>query len=422
MISPITNFAKIIKLLLQRGKIYLFFLVISVFVFSSFVVVVLGIRNAVSKTVEESIGSKLPPDTIKVTPRIIPKGIFAGEVKGAEITINHYYIISRTRGVKRVYRVMEVPFPSSVILRVFGITGRSDMITYGVDYELVRKEIFKGFSFKYNEGDKTIPFVVPKGVIEGYNLAFARGQGTPTVTESTLRGLTFTFFAGRSSFKTLQKYFEMEGKIVGISENIPPLSICMPINAATYLSKQLVPDYKPVYSMLFVEVQSHEYVNEVIAKLRRMGFVVETSTDKTVFVENIKGFISYVILGLIALVGVFAVVSVFISIMLFVATKMDFLALLRLLGANRLYISVVITFLITSTVFLFSFLSSILSQTVFINYSSMLIEKYEIISTFVKKEFFYLTPTDVMIPVITSTILSIISSVLVSVRFLFKPV
>ncbi|MEN2997598.1 MAG: hypothetical protein ABDH28_00950 [Brevinematia bacterium] len=420
MISQILSFFKILRLLLQKGKIYLFFLILSIFVFSSFVVIVLGIRNAIHRTVEESIGSKLPPDIIKVTPKIIPRNIFSGNIKGAEITSSDFHKISKMKGVKRVYRVMEIPFPSSVILVVFGITGRSDMVTYGVDYELVKKDIFRGLSFKYNEGENTIPFVVPKGIIEGYNLAFARGQGTPTVTENLLKGLTFTFFAGKSSFRTLPNYLETKGIIVGISENIPPLSICMPINAASYLSKRLVPNYKETYSMLYVEPYSHDYVNEVINKLRKMGFVVETSTDKTVFVENIKGFISYIVLGLIALVGIFAVVSIFISIMLFVTTKVEFLSLLRLLGANKIYISVLITSLISVVVFSFSLLSSLLSQTVFINYSSLLIEKYEVVSTFIKKDFFHLGLSDVITPVLISTLLSILSSAFVSLRFLVK--
>lgn len=422
MITYITNSLRIFSLLLQKGKIYLLFLTISIFIFSSFVVIVLGIRNAINKTVEESIGSKLPPDTIKVTPKVIPRNIFQGTIKGTEITTKDFYKISNIKGVKKVYRIMELPFPSSVILRVFGITGRSDMITYGVDHNLVKKDIFKGFSFSYKEGDKIIPFVVPKGVIEGYNLAFARGQGTPTVNENMLKGLVFTFYAGKSSFRSLPKYLEMEGKIVGISDNVPPLSICMPIDAGLYLVKQLVPNYKPTYSILYVEVTSHEYVNNVINNIRKMGFIVETSTDKTIFVENIKGFISYIILGLIILVGIFAVVSVFISIMLFVATKVEFLSLLRLLGANKIYISVIITLLITILVFVFSCVSSWLSEMAFIKYSSLLIERYDVISTFIKKEFFYLTFSDIIFPIIISILLSVISSLIISVRFLVKNV
>lgn len=422
MIWRVLNFLNILKLLLQKGKVYLVFLSISIFIFSSFVVIILGVRNAINKTVEESIGSKLPPDTIKVTPKIIPRTIFAGDVKGSQILQKDYIRISRIKGVKKVYRIMEVPFPSSVILRVFGIVGRSDMVTYGVDAELVRRDIFKGLSFKYTEGEKRIPFVVPKGVIEGYNLAFARGQGTPTVSENMLKGLTFTFYAGKSSFKTLQKYIENEGIIVGISDNIPPLSICMPISAATYLTKQIVPNHTPSYSMLYVEVKSHEFVDDVISQIRRMGFVVETSTDKTVFVESIKSFISYIILGLIILVGVFAVVSVFISIMLFVATKVEFLSLLRLIGANKLYISIAISTLITTIVFMFSVISSIVSQNVFVNYASMLIDQYEILKSFIRKEFFYITTNDVVIPVFVSVVLSIVSSVFVSFRFLVKNV
>lgn len=415
-----SNFFKVLKLLLQKGKIYLFFLLLSIFIFSSFFVFLSGIKNAINKTVEESIGSKLPPDTIKVTPKVIPKGIFSGNIKGAEIKQKDYVNISRLKGVKKVYRVMEIPFPSSVVLKVFGITGRSDMITYGVDYGLVKNDIFKGYSFSYKEGSTNIPFVVPRGIIEGYNLAFARGQGTPTVSENMLKGLAFTFYAGRSSFRSIPNYIETQGQIVGISDNVPQLSICMPISAAEYLSKRLVPGYTPSYSILYVEVQSHEYVNSVIEKIRKMGFVVEASTEKTMFVENVKSFITYVMLGLVILVGVFAIISVFISIMLFVMTKVDFLSLLRLLGASKMYISFAITFVVTVSVFIFSLLSSILSQSLFLTYSSFLISRYEVVKYFIKLEYFYITSWDIWLPVLISSLLSLFSSIVVSVRFFVK--
>ncbi|MGB9621856.1 MAG: hypothetical protein ACPL4C_05425 [Brevinematia bacterium] len=418
----IFNFFKVLKLLLQKGKIYLFFLLFSILIFSSFIVLISGIRNAINKTVEESIGSKLPPDIIKVTPKIVSKTIFSGNIKGAEIRNNDYLKISRLKGVKRVYRVMEIPFPSSVIIRAFGTAARSDMLAYGVDYDLVKNEIFKGYSFSYKRGSTNVPFVVPKVIIEGYNLAFARGQGTPSVSENMIKGLVFTFYAGKSSFRSLASYITVEGQIVGISDNVPQFGISMPINAAEYLSKELIPDYVPNYSMLYVEVKSHEYVSSVINSIRKMGFIVETSTEKTVFVESIKGFVSQVILGLVILVGIFALVSVFISIMLFVFTKVDFLSLLRLLGANKVYISFAITFVVTVLVFVISLLSSFVSQKVFLSYSSFLIDSYDIVKSFIKPEYFYITNWDIWLPVIVSSVLSVLSSVIVSVRFFVRKV
>ncbi len=416
------GFFKILGLISQRGKIYLFFLAVSIFMFSSFFVVVTGIKNAINATVEKNIGAKLPPDTIKVTPRIVPRSIFGGDVKGTSITYGDYKKIRNIKGVKNVYRVMEIPFPNSVILRVFGIVGRSDTVSYGIDYSLVKDEIFKGYSFKYKVGSTNIPFVVPRGILEAYNLAYSRGQGIPTVSESLLKGLTFTYYAGKSSYKTFTNYITIEGQVVGISERVPTLSICMPIEAAEYLSKAIVPNYTPNYAMLYVEVVSHDYVEGIIKKLKNMGYNVETSTDKTKFVESIKGFISSITLVLISLIGIFAVISIFISITLFISTKVDFLSLIRMLGATRIYISVTITFLVFLLTLVISYTSSVITKELFITYSSQLIDKFEVVKDFVKKDYLTLSFSDVMMPVVISTMLGVMSSFLVSLRFVFKKI
>jgi hypothetical protein len=414
------GFLKVLGLISQKGKIYLFFLAVSIFIFSSFFVIITGIKNAINRTVEENIGAKLPPDTIKVTPRIVPKNLFGGNIKGASITYSDYKKIRNVKGVKNVYRVMEIPFPNSVILRMFGIVGRSDMVSYGIDYSLVKDDIFRGYSFKYKVGSTNVPFIVPKGILEAYNLAYARGQGTPTVSENLLKGLTFTYYAGKSSYKTLPNYITIEGQIVGISERVPALSICMPIEAAEYLSKTIIPDYTPNYSMLYVEVVSHDYVEGIIKKLKSMGYNVETSTDKTKFVESIKGFISNITLVLISLVGIFAVISVFISIVLFVSTKVDFLSLIRMLGATRIYISVTITTLIFLLTLVISYASSMITRELFITYSSQLIDKFDVVKDFVRKDYLTLSFSDVMMPVIISTVLGVVSSFFISLRFVFK--
>jgi len=416
------GFLKILGLTIQKGKIYLLFLAISIFIFSSFFIIITGIKNAINKTVEESIGVKLPPDTIKVTPKIVPKNIFGGEIKGSSITYSDYKKIANIKGVKSVHRLMEIPFPNSVILRVLGIIGRSDMVSYGIDYSLVKNDIFKGYSFKYKTGSTNIPFVVPKGILEAYNLAYARGQGTPTISENLLKGLTFTYYAGKSSYKTLPNYMTIEGQIVGITENVPALSICMPIEAAEYLAKTIVPGYNPNYSMLYIEASSHESVENVIKKLRSMGYNIETSTDKTKFVESIKRLISNITIVLISLVGVFAIISVFISILLFISTKVEFLSLIRMLGATKIYISMMITLLVFLLTFVISYLSSILTKEIFITYSSQFINSFDIIKEFVKNDYIYLSLGDIMAPVIISTTLGIISSFIISLRFVIKKI
>ncbi len=414
------NFLKVVILSLQKGKLYLFLLFLTVFVFSIFLVLMLGIQNAIFRTVEENIAPKLPPDVVKVTPKIVPKGIFSGNIKGSVITEKDYIEIKRIKGIKRVLRVMEVPFPSSFVLSIFGVSARSDVPVYGVDTEIVSKDIAKGYSFKYAKGDKNIPFVVPRGAIEAYNLALSRGYGTPVVTEKTLLGLNFKFFAGKSSYKTLEKYFELSGVIVGISDNIPQISICMPIQAAISLTKEILPNYTPSYAILYIEVSSHQDIQRVVRELSKRGFIVETSLEKSNFVENIKKFISSIILGLVLIIGIFALVSVFISMTLFATTRIDFLYILRLLGASKIYIVILITVVMLVSTAISSFLGVLLSKEIFLNISSYLVSTIDKTGQFVKPEYFVLKTENLIFSVLLTTTLSLISSILISTRFVVK--
>jgi hypothetical protein len=93
-----------------------------------------------------------------------------------------------------------------------------------------------------------------------------------------------------------------------------------------------------------------------------------------------------------------------------------------MLGATKIYISMMITLLVFLLTFVISYLSSILTKEIFITYSSQLINSFDIIKEFVKNDYIYLSLGDIMAPVIISTTLGIISSFIISLRFVVKKI
>ncbi len=81
--------------------------------------------------------------------------------------------------------------------------------------------------WKFSEGDKIIPVIVPRSYLTLYNFGFAQSQGLPQISENILKTLSFTFkLEGRG------RQDRYKGKIVGFSEKIN--SILVPEEFMTY--------------------------------------------------------------------------------------------------------------------------------------------------------------------------------------------
>ena len=89
----------------------------------------------------------------------------------------------------------------------------------------------KDDDWNWNEGDKTIPIILPKDYINLYNFGFAPSQGLPQISPNTIGLVSFTI-----SVRGQGKQAEFRGKIIGFSSRVN--SILVPWNFLNWANKE----------------------------------------------------------------------------------------------------------------------------------------------------------------------------------------
>lgn len=89
----------------------------------------------------------------------------------------------------------------------------------------------KDDAWKWDEGDQTIPIILPKDYINLYNFGFAPSQGLPQISPSTIGLVNFTI-----SIRGQGKKAEFRGKIIGFSSRVN--SVLTPWNFLSWANKE----------------------------------------------------------------------------------------------------------------------------------------------------------------------------------------
>lgn len=380
MLGKIVGFLKLLVINLKKGKFFLFLTGFTIIAFAIVFIVIWGVREGLVKTLETSLIRQLPPEMIKVTPKVqgvsfinLLSGFNPEKFKSMKsvITYRQYLKIANLKGVKKVIRFLDIPLPmyGYMNLSFLGLQqrGSSDIIIQAVDGDILEKgDVARGYSFTFRP-DKPIPVVLPSKTLELYNL-LAPSQGLPPVSEKMFIGLKFKIVVGESISKTMQmlkpsesKKMELDGVIVGFSKRLDPIDIAIPYQAGMWILREFYgKNYYPNFLKLYVMVSEHEYLPYVAGEISKMGLVVETSLKEAEFVKNIRKFTNLSILVFILIIGTFALLSAFLSFFAFIISRMDFIALLRVMGSSKLYVFTLLSISAIITSFVFSVVGSFL--------------------------------------------------------------
>ncbi len=124
----------------------------------------------------------------------------------------------------------------------------------------------KDDDWNWDEGDKTIPIILPKDYINLYNFGFAPSQGLPQISPNTIGLVSFTI-----SVRGQGKQAEFRGKIIGFSSRVN--SILVPWNFLSWANKEYGNTKTNKISRLVVE--SKDPTNpEIISFLNEIIFCI----------------------------------------------------------------------------------------------------------------------------------------------------
>jgi len=224
-----------------------------------------------------------------------------------------------------------------------GIGVLTDSMIFGVPYEFIKDEIPNPEIWEKTE--EPYPAILPRKILELYNLSVASPQSLPLLSEKDLIGKEIIFYPRYSTFfgsSENDKSDKITLKIVGFSDKASLLGPTIPIDTLKTINRYYAPTGNNSYTQLFVETLDQNKTVQVAKEIETLDLSTQYFTKD---MKEIQAKISYLSIGLglitliILLLSAIAIISTFLSQ---IAERKKELGLLRALGATRKQIKLLI--------------------------------------------------------------------------------
>ncbi|MCF8378807.1 MAG: hypothetical protein K9H49_04465 [Bacteroidales bacterium] len=222
----------------------------------------------------------------------------------------------------------------------------------------------KDEAWLWQEGDQSIPIILPKDYINLYNFGFAPSQGLPQISPATIGLVNFTI-----SIRGQGKQAVYNGKIIGFSSRVN--SVLTPWNFLNWANKEYGSGNSNEISRLVVETKNPTDP-EIISFLNKHSY--ETLLEK--LKSSRLNILLKFIVSFLGSLGIFIILLAFgvfiLSFQLLISKSGDEIRKLKWLGYHYKEISkpYIQRFgLIISIIFLLSFLCMLFLKQVFMTYT-----------------------------------------------------
>lgn len=243
------------------------------------------------------------------------------------------------RGVAAAYPKMQLRIPA--VTRYNGLFfGREihmglEVVATGLMPELVGADA--RMPFEDPGGEKPIPVVVNRRLLELYNKVFAPQRNLPRLTESMLIGFQIPVELGRSwvAARTLPDAYQTAMQVVGFSERATLAGVSMPLGAIQRINQRFGAEAR-TYSSVLLRAHSADDVTEVAAAVKKMGLEIdETERRYAVQIGAAVELVTLALSLLAALITGLAAVNTMQTFYASVRERIREIGVLRAVGATR---------------------------------------------------------------------------------------
>lgn len=315
-----TNFSYIVTGNLVEKKWRTFF---AVFVIAFAVVVALAVTSistGLLKGLQQRAADLFPPTVIMVKPKTVSLAMLAFNTAAIDDAVVDN--IKTLPGVTRVEPQLSLRVPLRMEVEVAGQYAVTDAVVIGVEPSTLKSNVQTGSTFEYDETtSQPIPCLVPRLLLDMYNLAYADSIGFPKINEDFLIGKKFTmnlgetYLAGGSGGKQAKLLCQVVG-LVSDASLVP--GVYMPIEYAREINHWYTGNDDQPYTALRVIIDKPMQVDSVSSALSGMGLMVEGNRwayDSITAAIQISTLLLYTFAVIILVVTTFSILNLFSLIM-----------------------------------------------------------------------------------------------------------
>lgn len=278
-----------------------------------------------------------PPTVLMVKPKTVALAMLAFN----SATINDEVVekIESLNGVTKVEPQLSLRVPLRMEIEIAGQYAVTDAVVIGVEPSSIEADVATATPFQYNDAtSQPVPCLVPRMLLDMYNLAYAESVGFPKINEQFLLGKKFTmnlgetYLAGGNGGKHEKLLCQVVG-LVSDASLVP--GVYVPMEYARRINQWYKGTDDQSYTALRVIVDQPGQVDIVSKSLSDMGLMVEGNRwayESITFATKAGAVLLYVFAFLILLVASFSILNLFSLIM---AHRTGEMRLLIAVGATR---------------------------------------------------------------------------------------
>lgn len=299
---------------------------------------VTAVTGGLMKGLQDRAGALFPPTVLMVKPKTVALAMLAFNT--ATIDDSTLEKIRQLPGVDKVEPQLSLRVPLRMEVEIAGQYAVTDAVVIGVAPDSMRDEVKINVPFEYDElTSQPIPCVVPRLLLDMYNLAYADSIGLPKLNEDFLIGKRFTMVLGEtylagsgSSTKGMKLVCQVVG-MVSDASLVP--GVYVPMEYAAEINRWYSGTDNQPYTALRLHVSRPDQVEPISKALSDMGLLVEGKQwayESVTLAVRSGTVLLYVFALMILLVAGFSILNLFGLIM---AYRMDEIQLLTAVGSTK---------------------------------------------------------------------------------------
>lgn len=379
-------------------------------------IIFLGLSNGIQQATFSEMEKKSPLTQITVTPNIEKSGVISllKTSKKGQLTDETIKLISSIDQVKVIYPETQYHNFSSLEIPIFGMTFSTETMAFGVPKDFIKNELPN--PKVWDKTEEPYPALVPRKLLDLYNLAIATPQNLPQLSEDSLIGKELTYYPNYSTFfpSTNYKTDTIRLEVVGFSDKINLIGVTLSDHIMQKLNEEYAgekPESPKTYLELFVETNDATQTVEVAKKIEALGL------NTSYFQKNLQDVdakftylkISLTAISLIIfLTAAIAIISTFLAT---IAERTKEIGLFRALGATKTHIRTLILIEAGITGFIGSSMGIIIGII-----ASKIIDNVSLtqlaLTTFHPESVFNITPMLILGALFFGTLLSVLAGLI----------
>jgi ABC-type lipoprotein release transport system permease subunit len=347
-------FISVKDLVARKGRLLLTMMGITVGV--TCLLFLLSLTTAIKKKVLTEVLGTIPETELDVMPLEVEWGAIRFQ-KADTPTLDDEEIDRIKKsipGIKKLYGIESLDIPAEIegtikvevplLKKDVPIKGfATDCGVSGIPRELFLDGLERPEEYVFMGEKGPVPIVLSTHLVEMYNMHFAKAMGMPKVSGTWIKQQEFDLTIGESGVIETRGARMVMGpfkcKVVGVSRRAPIWSISVPPPYVGYWRKLYYGEEKErTYQKVVIYAESVNLVENMEAKLRKMGFEVVTNRETISKINTASTIINalVVVLGLIILL--ISAASIINILTMSVYEEATDIAILRAVGARKSHV------------------------------------------------------------------------------------